>query len=88
MVPLEASEEANNRGNEGYEGKELKLICSGGRSLNCGSPASNLAAWRGAVHISPGARSVGRVGQLKKWATVWSVELQSGQVGSLAQPME
>ena len=81
-------EEKANSGIEGYEGKESKSICSGDRSLNCGSPARNWATWSGAVHISPGVRSVGWVGQLKRWATVWSVELQSEQVGSSAQPME
>ena len=63
-----AREEAAVSGSEGYEGKESKSICSGGRSLNWGSPTRNWATWRGAVHISPGARSVGWVGQLKKWA--------------------
>ena len=32
-----------------------------------------------AARISPGARSVGWVGQLKRWATVWSVERQLGR---------
>ena len=41
MVPLEVKEEAAYRGNEGYEGKESKSICSGGRSLNCESPTRN-----------------------------------------------
>ena len=27
-----------------------------------------------------------KLAQLKKWATVWSVECQSGRVGSSAQP--
>ena len=50
VVPLEAREEAANRGNEGYEGKESKSICSGGRSLNCGSPSRNWATWSGATY--------------------------------------
>ena len=41
MVPLMAREEKANSGNKGYEGKELKSICSGRRSLNYGSPARN-----------------------------------------------
>ena len=88
VVPLVAREEKANSGDEGYEGKESKLICSGGRSLNWGSPARNWETWRGIDHISPRARSVGWVEQLKRWATVWSVERQSGQVGSSAQPTE
>ena len=35
MVPLVAREEAASSENEGYEGKESKSICNGGRSLNC-----------------------------------------------------
>ena len=58
VVPLVVREEKANSGNEDYEGKESKSTCSGGRSLNCGSPARNWATWRDAVHISPGARSV------------------------------
>ena len=69
----------------GYEGKESKSICSGGRSLNCGIPARNWAT-EGCRHISPGARFVGWVGQLKRWATVWLVELQSGQGGGGHRP--
>ena len=34
MVPLVVREEAANSGNEGYEGKESKSTCNGGRSLN------------------------------------------------------
>ena len=41
MVPLVAREQKANSGNEGYEGKESKSICSGGRSLNCGRPERN-----------------------------------------------
>ena len=79
MVPLAVGEEVANSRNEGYEGKESKLTCNGGKLLNGGSPARNWATWRGAVHITPRARSMGRVGQLKRWATVWwSVERQSG----------
>ena len=59
VVPLVAREEAADSWNEGYEGKESKSTCSGGRSLNCVSPARNWATWRGAVHISPAAKSVG-----------------------------
>ena len=33
VVPLVAKEEEANRGNEYYEGKESKLICSGGRLM-------------------------------------------------------
>ena len=55
-------------------GKESKSFCSGGRSLNCGSPARNRVTWRGATHISSGAKSVGWVGKLKRWAIVWSVK--------------
>ena len=36
-----------------------------------GSPGIALPGG-GATHIYPGARSVGSVGQLKRWATVWS----------------
>ena len=61
MVLLVAREEEANSGNEGYERKESKSICNDGRSLNCRSPARNRATWRGAVHITPGARSVGAV---------------------------
>ena len=49
-------------------------------------PGIELATWRSATHISPGARSVGCAGQLKRWATDWSVAWESGQVGSLSQP--
>ena len=41
MVPLVARAEAANHENEGYDGKESKSICCGGRSLNCGSPSRN-----------------------------------------------
>ena len=47
-------DETVNGREEGQEGKESKSICSGGRSLICGSPARNWAAWRSATHISPG----------------------------------
>ena len=39
---------------QGYEGKESKSICNGGRLLNCGSPASNWATWIGAITYLPG----------------------------------
>ena len=59
-----------------------------GGSVNYWSPARNWATWRCAVHISPRARPVGWMGQLKRWATVWSVVWQSGQVGSSVQNAE
>ena len=57
VVLLVAREEAANSKNEGYEGKESKSTCNGGRSLNWWSPARNWVTWRGAVHISPGAHA-------------------------------
>ena len=51
-------------------------------------PRIELATWQSASHVSLGTWSMGCVGQLKKWATMWMVERQSGQVGSSAPPAE
>ena len=60
-----------------------------GRKVKRGRNSTrNWVTWRGALLIPLWSRSVGCVGQLKRWATVWSVAWQSGQVGLSAQPTE
>ena len=51
-------------------------------------PARNWETCRSATHISPGVGSVGCVGQLERWATVWSAVWQCGYVESSTQPTE
>ena len=41
---------------------------------------------RSGTHISPGARSMECIWQLERWATMWSVDWQSGQVGTWPSP--
>ena len=58
--------------------KLIKMILLYGFLYPYGLQARN---WKGAAHISPGARSFECEGQLKRWATVWLVEWQSGHLG-------
>ena len=67
--------------------REKESKSSQGRSTNCGRPARNWVTWRSPAYLSPGARSIGCVGQLKRWATVRLEAWQSGHVRSSAQPM-
>ena len=71
----------------GIRVKGSKSTCKLYRSEYCGRSARNWATWRGFVHIiSPRARSVGCVGQLKRRVTVSSVAWESGPLCDVSSP--
>ena len=55
MVLLVVREEAINSGNEGYEGKESKSTCNGGKSVKLRKPCQELGDLEGcSPHIPRG----------------------------------
>ena len=54
MVPLEAREEPANHGNEGYEGKESRLICSAWQIAELWKPCQELSDLEGRRPHIPG----------------------------------